>query len=499
MKFSKLDLLTLLISLFLFSSCKDSSSLGLDIDPANAIKGTLLDTVTVSSRTETDIPTNTYSTGAGMTRYPLGVMSDDVFGTTTASLAMSVNLPVSASSGTGEPYYFGKSPVIDSVILVLPYYRTAVAGVTAPYNEFYGDSTAVYTVKVNQLNLNLSTQTGFLSNKTYSAGDLLGTFSGAIKPNTRVSVIDVLTGAKDTVVSALPQLRIKLDANLIKNKIVDVDSVLKNTNTRFNNIFNGLKITATTTKKGGIMFFNFGAATTGVSGASNLEIYYRKQGTTALLRDTAVARFPILTTTNPVAATVTHDYANTDVAKQLSTPGEYQTTYLQAMGGLRNKITFPYLKNLVSRIGSKIVINKAELVVDISNGADSIPFKIAPRLALYRYDIAEQRQQIPDNNPYNASSNPTGDVRTASSGFAAAFGGYYNYTKKSYTFVITNYIQDLVDGKTVDYGTYLAPTSYTEFNVFPFPTSAGRAVIGSFNNTANRKIRLNIYYVKAGQ
>jgi hypothetical protein len=497
MKFSKLDLLTLLISLFLFSSCKDSSSIGLDIDPANAIKGTLLDTVTVTSRTVTDIPTSTYSTGAGMPRYPLGVMLDDVFGTTTASLAMSVNLPA-GTSGASEPYYFGKSPVIDSVILVLPYHRTSVVGVTSPHNEFYGDSTAVYTLNVNQLNVNLSTQTGFLSNKTYSASDLLGTFTGSVKPNTRVSVIDVLTGAKDTVVSANPQIRIKLNANLIKSKILDVDSLSKNTDARFNNIFKGLKITATATKKGGIMFFNFGAATTGVTGSSNLEIYYRKQGTTALLQDTAVARFPILTTTNPVAATVTHDYANTDVAKQLNTPGEYQTTYLQAMGGLRNKITFPYLKDLVSKMGSKIVINKAELVVDISNGADSIPFKIAPRLALYRYDIAEQRQQIPDNNAYDQSANPTGDPRTPTS-FSAAFGGYYDYTKKSYTFVVTNYIQDLIDGKAIDYGTYLAPTSYTEFNVFPFPTSAGRAVIGSFNNTANRKIRLNIYYVKASQ
>jgi len=486
MKFSKLDLLTMLISLFLFSSCKDASTIGLDIDPNNAIKGTLLDTTTVTSRTITDIPTTTYSAGAGMQRYPLGFMVDPVFGTTTASIAMAVNLP------SATAYSFGKTPEIDSVVLVMPYQRTSTATITGSTilnNEFYGDSTAVYSVNVNQLTSNLSTQSTWLSNKTYASGDLLGSFTGAIKPNTRVSVVDIVTGAADTVRSAQPQLRIKLDKELIRTKIVAVDSLVKNTNIKFNELFKGLKVTATAaTKTGGIMFLNFS------TDSSNVEIYYKKQGTTAALRDTVVAKFPILTTVNAVAASITHNYTNTPIATQLATPAEYQTTYLQSLGGVRNKITFPYLKDLVSKIGSKIVINKAELVIDISDPADTIPFKTPPRLALYRYDIAEQRQQLADNNPYS-NSNTTGDIRTATS--QIPFGGLYNPTKKSYTFVVTNYVQDLIDGKTVDYGTYLATTPYSEFNLFPFATTASRAVIGSFNNTGNRKIRLNIYYVKA--
>lgn len=489
MKFSKLDLLTLLISLFLFSSCKDASTIGLDIDPNNAIKGTLLDTTTVTSRTITDIPTTTYSAGAGMQRYPLGYMVDPVFGKTTASIAMSVNLP------SATAYSFGKVPVIDSVVLVMPYQTTTATTITGTTtvlsNEFYGDSTAVYSVDVNQLTANLSTQSTWLSNKTYASGDLLGTFTGAIRPNTRVRIVDIVTGAADTVRSVKPQLRIKLNPELIRSKIVAVDSLSRNTNVKFNELFKGLKVTATSaTKTGGVMFLDFS------TDSSNVEIYYKRQGTTASSRDTVLARFPILTTVNAVAASIAHDYTNTPVATQLATPAEYQTTYLQSLGGVRNKITFPYLKDLVAKMGSKIVINKAELVVDISDPADTIPFKTPPRLALYRYDIAEQRQQIADNNPYSAT-NTGGDIRTATS--QIPFGGYYNSTKKSYTFVVTNYVQDIIDGKTIDYGTYLSTTPYSEFNLFPFATTASRAVIGSFNNTANRKIRLNIYYVKATQ
>lgn len=483
MKFSKLDLLTLLISLFLFSSCKDSSTIGLDVDPASAVAGTLLDTITVTSRTVSDVAAPTYTSSTGIARYPLGSMTDAVFGTTTASLAMAVNLP----SGT---YQFGTNVSIDSVVLVLPY--SIPLSTSTAYNrsrEFYGDSTAVYNISVSQLSDNLTTQTSWLSNKVYASGDVLGTFSGAIKPTTPVKIIDVVSGAADTALTTVPELRIKLSADLIKNKIVNLDSLSRTSNAKFNIAFKGLKVTASTTgKNGGMMFLDFSTAN------SNLEIYYKQQNaTTSTVTDTVTAKFPIITTTNAVAATVVHDYTNTPVLTQLNTPAEYQVTYLQSMSGIRNKITFPYLKNLVNNLGSKIVINKAELVIDTSDPADSIPFKIPPRLSLYTTDISGQRVNVQDNNPYS-STNTSGDYRTYSSGIA--FGGGYNFTKNSYSFILTNFVQDIVDGKTTDYGTYLGTTAYDLFNLYPVPTTAGRVVIGSFNNTNNRKIRLNIYYVK---
>lgn len=492
MKFSKLDLLTLLISLFLFSSCKDSSTIGLDIDPSNAIVGTLLDTVTVTSRTVADVPVATYSTGTGIPKYPLGVMRDDVFGTTTASMAMAVNLP----SGT---YSFGKTAAIDSVVLVIPYYFSAVTTgvITSPSTyrsqyrgrEFYGDSTATYNITVSQLSDNLSTQSTWLSNKSYASGDVLGTFSASISPTTPVKVLDIITAATDTVKTNVPELRIKLSAAMIKNKIVNLDSLSLTSNAKFNLAFKGLKVSATTTgKNGGMMFFDMSTA------VSNLEIYYKQQNaTTTTTIDTLVALFPIITTTNAVAATVSHDYTNTAVAKQISTPAEYQTTYLQAMSGVRTKITFPYLKTLAAKVGSKMIVSKAELVVDTSDPADSIPFKIPPQITLYTTDIAGQRINVQDNNPYS-STNTTGDLRTANTGIY--FGGMYDYTNKSYSIILTNFVQDLIDGKTVDYGTYLQVTPYKAPTLYPFPATAGRVVIGSYNNTNNRKIRLNIYYVK---
>jgi len=484
MKFSKLDLLTLLISLFLFSSCKDSSTVGLDIDPGNAVTGTLLDDEPITSSTLTDIPTSTYAVGTGLARYPLGQMNDPVFGKTEASLALSVNLP-------GGAYSFGENVTIDSAILVMRYERATV-------NHFYGDSTARYNITVNQLTDNLSAGTSFLSTKEYAAGDQLGTFLAAIKPNSRVNITEITTGGPDSVKSKAPQLRIKLDKTMIQNKIASLDSATLSTNAKFNASFKGLKVSATVPSgsKGGIMFLDF------VTDSSGVEIYYKKQNaTTSTAIDTVVARFPIVTTTNAVAATVKHDYSGTPVQTQLDNPAtQYQVTYLQALGGIRNKLSFPTLKDLTTKLGSKVVINKADLVIDVSDNTDA-DFAAPLRLALYRNDIAGQRQLLPDNNPYNQSEG-TGDVRA----FPIPGWGVYDALKKTYTFTITNYVQDIVDGKTIDYGTFLAPVSVTaensissaESTLSPRVTSAARGIIGSFNNTNNDKIRLNIYYIKTG-
>ena len=491
MKFTKLDLLTMLISLFLFSSCKDASTVGLDVDGNTAIQGTLLDTVTIKTQTLQDVNIATYfpASAAGLPRYPLGEMNDDVFGKTTASLAMSVNRPTVYTE-------FAADAIIDSAVLILPY-SFAVATTTTPYtNQFYGDSTSIYNVTVNQLTQNLATGTSFLSNKEYAAGTQLGTFSGKIKPNTWIKTTDIVADGPDTLVSHRPQMRIKLDNELIKSKIMSLDSASLSTNARFAIAFKGLKLTASVASgKGGMMFFDFSTAD-----SASVAIYFRqKNTTTSTATDTVVNRFQIMTTQNPVAATIKHDYTGTNVEAQLKNPAtEYQTTYLQAMSGLRNKISFPYLKDLTTKIGSKIIINKAQLVVDIENPADSIPFKIPTRLTLYGTDIAGSRIKIADDNPYS-STNTGGDIRVANANIL--FLGYYFPTQKSYVFNVTNHVQDIIDGKITDYGTYLAPAENIpgSYDLFPYPISAGRAVIGSFNNTDNRKVRLNIYYVKVAQ
>ena len=471
MKFIKLDLLTLLISLFLFASCENSSTIGLEVDPSIAVQGALVDTVTISSRTIAEDVASTY----GATRHPLGFLKDPTFGTTEASLAMAVNL-------SSDAYSFGTGAILDSAVLVLNY-----------GGEFYGDSTATYSIDVHQLTKKLTDEPSFLNNKEYTYNSiLLGNKTGKIFPKTTYKVTDIVAGKADTLRTVTPQIRIKLNNSFIQNNILSLDATTLKYNSNFNNAFKGLHVQINKTSStgiGGIMFFDFAASN------SSLALYYKKQNaTTSTATDTVSVNFPIATSSNPIAATIKHDYTGTPIATQLANPTtQYPVTYLQPLAGLRNKISFPYLSKFATNVGN-IIINKAELVIDLGSGSDIIPFNAAPRLALYRYDIAEKRQNLPDNNAGSSTSNP--DPR-----YTGTFGGYYNLLTKQYVFVITGYVQDLLDGKTKDYGTFLAssPSAESEFALFPSISTGSRAVIGSFKKApavGDNLMKLNIYYTK---
>ncbi|TDQ09376.1 DUF4270 domain-containing protein [Pedobacter metabolipauper] len=476
MKFIKQDLLTLLIGLFLFSSCKDSNTIGLDLGNTDlSTKGTLVDTVSINLVTQKEDPISTVA----QDRYPLGYLNSDVqFGTTEASLAMTVTLP---SNG----YSFGTAPVIDSAILILPY-----------STQFYGDTTSsVYNINVQQLASDLSVEKSFLSNKEWAVqGGVIGNYNARIKPKTPIVVNTIVDGGPDTAATVVPQLRIKLSNSFIQNNILNLDSITRSKNTRFATAFKGLHVSINktgSTGKGGIIFLNFGST------SANLELHYKKQDATVTTeRDTVSVLFPVSSTLGPIASTIKHNYTGTKVQEQLDAPNPavpYSVTYLQAMAGLRNKISFPYLKKFVETVkagktSSKIIVNRAELIINLNNGTDVSPLNAAQRLSLYRLDIGGLRGNVPDND--------TQDLYRYA-GSETAFGGFFDATNNRYIFTITSYLQDLIDGKTEDYGTFIAPSSLTEFNIAPSITSAARSIINTrFPGTDNKAIKLNIYYTK---
>ena len=479
MRFLKLDLLTLLISLFLFASCESTSTIGLEVDPGSAVQGDLIETAIISSRTVKEDATATNA----LASYPFGHINDPLLGSTNASLALSVNLP-------NDAYDFGTNAVLDSAVLVMNF-----------GSGFYGDSTVNYNIDVHQLASNLAKETSFLSSRTYAKeSSLLASYSGKIFPTTPYKVTNIVAGAPDTLATVAPQLRLKLNNSFVTNNVVALPAGTKKYNSYFQQAFKGLHVeirpsTTTAMGNGGMMFFNFSNATATTS-TSGLVLYYKKQNaTTTTLTDTVSVNFPISNTMTPVATTVVHTYS-AEVQAQLNAPAtqQFSYTYLQPLGGLRNKLSFPNLQTLKTQIG-KIVVNKAELIVDLRSGTDVAPFRAAPRLALYRFDIAGQRQNLPDNDVGNGQTT-FGDPRAN----PTTFGGYFDSVNKRYVFSVTAYIQDLLDGKTEDYGTYLAVTPASALQVTPSFSTAHRAVIGSFKDNpaaGDNLLKLNIYYTKS--
>jgi hypothetical protein len=186
-------------------------------------------------------------------------------------------------------------------------------------------------------------------------------------------------------------------------------------------------------------------------------------------------------------ANFTQNYAGTEVEAQLNNPGTaYTRTFVQALSGVRTKITFPDL-NKFKQLGN-IVVNKAVLEVRAENGTTAAPFQPAPRLMLYRTDIAAQKQPMPDMSP--------NDIRSIGMDL---FGGRFNSKTNTYSFVLTAYIQDLLIGKSKQYATYLAVVDQNVNDIGtainPMSNIASRTVLGSGKN-ASRPMRLKIFYTK---
>ncbi len=461
MKYIKLDLLTLLISLFIFSSCEKTGTIGLDIAPEDSLKSVFTDTITVNALTTKEDSVIT----SNISQNPFGFLTDPVFGTTEANLALALNLP-------SDNYSFGTSPSLDSAVLVLKY-----------GDEFYGDSLASnYAISIHQLKSVFNTSKSYYNTNTwgdYSTEPVIGSVNNVKRFawNDSTSITAIIKGGPDKPATKVaPQIRIRLSSDFINNYFLSANAKSKLTNNAtFSAFLKGLFVTINkngSTGAGGIIFFNL------QSTVSALEVYYKTPNGSAI--DTNVATF------KAVGASQIKHSRGTIIQAQLNNPNpDPPVVYVQPLAGLRTKLHFPFIKGL--KKDGNISVNKAELVVTVTDADDNI-FKPAPRLTLYQLDIAGQRKPVPDNAI--GIDNRFLDERI--------FGGFYNATTKTYTFNITSYIQDLINKPIDQYDTFIAPIDLPltgRANISPAATTAARAILGGKNHPQS-PIKLKITYTR---
>jgi len=467
MKFFKLDLLTLLISLFILNSCKNQDTIGLGVNASNQLNGSLIDTSTIIVNTIPEDSVLTANTAGGAApKSALGLFRDPVFGTTESNLAIDLNLPGNTA------YTIPAGTIsIDSALLVLRF---------AP--GFYGDSLASrYKVNVYQLNERILINSFYYNTKQwkYNSSTLVGTKSFFSRTHDTVGINVYIAGGKDSIQRVPPQVRIPMDKNFINNILFNASASQLASNLVFKNNVNGLYITmdktGTTGAGGTFMMALDSGSTSGVTGTS-LDIYYKSFDGTST--DTAMVTLP----SSLHASQIKHTYSaavQTELNNQKT--GSRNVIYLQGTAGLRARISFPYLKSIFKTIGSDIIINRAELVVTPVPGS-IIPFAPLPEISMYSYDIAGQRAELAD----------------AGQG-ALIFGGFYVATTQSYHYIVTNYVTNLMRGLATDYGTFLGPVDITTVSVAnPAATAqvAARTFAVGSDKTSPYRIKLNIIYTK---
>lgn len=458
MKYQFGGLLTMLISLFILSSCENPSRVGLELSPEDQLLGELIDTLTVYAKT---IPSDTTVT-SGSSQFPLGYLQDPVLGNSRAEIAFAV-APHDGDSRIPLDAH------IDSAILVINY-----------GTEFTGDSLNS-TNKVDVYQLSQAYQLG---NKYYNTEQL----PGETDPIGSVSIhryaftdsvrINSVKNNKDTAINVGPQLRIPLNPEKLKTIFSSqYDSAEFADGAKFHSIVKGFKVKVDEASHVGIG----GIVNLEVGDENGLYVYYRNDESDTVRQSKYFAM-----DRSQTMASISHDFSEA-ITAQISDDSDahsFERVFVEGPVGLVTKVSFPFLEQLKEK---DLVINKAELILQTDQ---SITFPTpAPRLTLYRKDIAGQPKPVPDGD-----TRQNYDPRS----FGTSFGGHYIEDQKYYSFILTSFVQDFLMGKFQSPTVFIGPASVSDKETVPYTTvinTSSRAVLHGTTGTESQ-VKLKIYYTK---
>jgi hypothetical protein len=393
-------------SLFLIlvaSSCyKPAGEIGAVVQPENSLlQVKYTDTAMVFAYS---VPEDTIRTD-GLSTTLLGSIMDPTFGHTTASFYTQFML-----ENTG--HRFGNNPQVDSLVLQLRYTGNS-----------YGDTTTQLTASVYQMEGSI-----YLDSTYYSDIDIpvfptdYANYTFRPKPHDSIVVGD------DTV-SAAFRINLTNISPDLANYLINIDTVLMDSNDLFIDYFKGLYVTTAAVSTGGSLI-NFDL----FSNRSLLQLYYSNDE-----EDSLRFEYPITVITQ-YASKYEHDLesGSPEFVQQVvqgDTALGSNKFYLQGIAGVASIVKIPNMPSW-NRLGT-VALNEAKLVLP-GNTNDTLytpPVKLA--LAVIKDDGTFGF--LPDDN-----------------GSDLYFGGEYKASTRSYTFRITRYLQSLIDDPTVsNNGLYL--------------------------------------------
>lgn len=430
----------LICSLGLFS-CKKTTDIGIGIlPPSDDINVTFTDTFRVVT---TPMKEDSILTSSQFNNL-VGNMFDPVFGKTYGAVFTEFRLPTT-SVDFGDP----DTLYIDSVVLALA------------YASVYGFEDVPQSISVFQVTEPMSPKPddGYFSNKTFS-----------IDPNVlgRKSLVvpDLHDSTEILGQVFLPHLRIRLSDRFGQDLLNQSGTTNFTNDTSFKNYFKGLCIapdTVSTPYAASMIYFNL------LAGTSGLRLYWHTPHT-----DSLSFSFPI--TTDEVKTNYyKHSYGGSLVQNHLQNQTEAGDSllFIQSMGGIKTRITIPYLQNL-----QNVIINKAELVIYQRldpNRADSV-FTPPAQILIVTKDSTGKYVAIPDES----LSFPTYGGNKTTTGILPGD------TVAQYKFNIAVQVQHLIDDKITDYGLFLIPYKAYE--------TADRLMAGGSEREDAWKIKFNLLY-----
>jgi hypothetical protein len=327
---------------------------------------------------------------------------------------------------------FGDNPLIDSAVVLLK------------YQNYYGDTTTLQSMRIYELTKDLYFDSTYYSNKQmegyYNPTAPVGDFSYFPKPNS------------DSVL-----IRLSDDFG---NKLLKTDTAYMSTNTVWLNYFKGLYFESQPVEQGGsIIYYNL------TDGLSRLTLYYHNDYSDSLSYEI------VISSSSTWVNLFNHNYTGTPISSLINDSIDiHPQVYLQSMAGLRSYLKLEIPQSITDKVNSGITINKAELIIpaaaDPTVGSFGQPASI--RVFAARSD---GKNEFID------------DLLLGE----AYYGGAYNSKTSSYRFNIGRHIQNIlhpdVSQRIANTGLFMVITEER--------TSASRLIL---NNGTNNGKKLVITY-----
>ncbi len=388
--------LIMLILLIAVSCKKEPGQIGMNLQPeSDKINVVFSDTTTLIAYSK--IVDSIRSDEATLNL--LGSYFDPVFGPNTAAFQVQARLSKTS-------YDFGTAPVLDSLILTLRIY------------DVYGDSLFEQHIVVYELD-----EAIYIDSSYYS------TSTTVVKP-TLLADVSFVPNINDSVVidgdTLIPHQRIHLDeiTTELGDRLLTADGDVMSNSTDFLEFFRGLRVKSEITSiDGGIMYVDL------VNTMSRMILYYHNEDTDSLKYDY------LFTDHSARYNNFYHDYSQGDAFFKAQVGGDStlgnQVCYVQAMGGVKTKILFPYQELWYA--DGPIAVNEARLII---HGFEDDPF-YDPPASLTLLKIDEDGNFIPLSDQFEGLD---------------YFGGIYDEDKNQYFFRITTYMQSLIQGNENELG-----------------------------------------------
>lgn len=423
------------------TSCEKQSSIGVEVLPSG-------DLITTKNVIQKNIRSFTFSEDSIRTDEAsnslLGSFTDSVFGNTTIGFASQFRL-------YGFPDFGRNNPQPDSISLYL-YYRI-----------IYGDTITKQRFNVFELKSSIDPDESYRQNvdlKSMAYDKLLG----QIEYTPRIKLD---TTSKDTFYQLI---NIPLDFSLAE-KLFYADSLMLTNNDIFLEFFKGLYIETEKQHARGGAILSLETAASGSFRGSAVALYYHNDSLKSKLdvnKDSVLLMPYIISSFSARVNNITHDYTETPFYHNLnSETTEDSLIYVQAMGGLKSRIIIDGLSSWKDSVN--IAINKAELIFQIDTVASQIKKYPPPNKLLFTVVDENGKEILPKDYVFSPSF----------------YGGGLrkNYT---YHFNITQHLQEIIDGKTGNYGFFLTPAQKNN--------EANRVILKG--STSKTGIKLIITYSK---